>query len=197
VVKEATASGSQPATQKLGRVRRGMVIGERQVYDVASGDPPTLSNPRTVLLVAVSLHRSYRVFPGDATATTPPRPRRKRKAAAAPVATLALSNNQPSLGATIKLAAGNGAGGRFILPQADLEVLVADAINSRVATGAMFTAYDITLALRDANVAYDIGHDSVRKTVHAQMQAIVASGLYQQESASFPGGTTALRYLPG
>ena len=78
VVKRRHAGGSAPATQALARRRRGMVIGERQVYDATPGRPPALSNPQRVLLVAVSLHRCYRVYPADAQPTTPPRRRARR-----------------------------------------------------------------------------------------------------------------------
>lgn len=78
VVKRRHASGSTPATQAFARKRRGMVIGERHVYDATADMPPTLSNPRRVLLVAVSLHRCYRVYPSDVRPTTPPRRRQRR-----------------------------------------------------------------------------------------------------------------------
>ena len=76
VVKRRHASGSNPATQTFARKRRGMVIGERHVYDVVTDIPPTLSNPQRVLLVAVSLHRCYRVYPSDVQPASPPRRRR-------------------------------------------------------------------------------------------------------------------------
>src|SRR5262245_34917505 len=79
VVKRPHASGSSPATHTLARKRRGRVIGERRVYDVAMGTPPQLTNPRRVLLVAVSLHRSYRVYPADAQPAAPPRNNRPRR----------------------------------------------------------------------------------------------------------------------
>ncbi len=78
VVKQLQPGGSSPAIHTFARKRRGMVIGERRVYDVTTGTPPQLANPRRVLLVAVSLHRSYRVFPADAQPTTPPRKYRPR-----------------------------------------------------------------------------------------------------------------------
>ena len=85
--------------------------------------------------------------------------------------------------------------GRTIIPQADLDLLVADQINQRMAGSEIFTAYDITLALRDANPGFDIPHDAVRRSVHAQMDTIVASSLYDRETASF-GNANALRYVP-
>jgi hypothetical protein len=78
VIKRRHANGSAPATQTLARRRRGMVIGARHVYDATTDTPPTLSNPQQVLLVAVSLHRCYRVYPSDVLPTTPPRRRQRR-----------------------------------------------------------------------------------------------------------------------
>lgn len=183
VIKEQTASGSQPVTTALNRKRRGMVIGSRLVYDVEAGAPPTLSNGQTVLLVAVSLHRCYRVFPTDARPATAPTPRRQRGA-------------QPATGATINLAAGgNGGTAGAALSQSDLELLVADEITRCLAASEIFTAYDITLGLRNANPGIPIPHDSVRHIVHAQMDTVVNSKLYEREEATF-GSNTALRYLP-
>src|SRR5262245_39742018 len=73
VVKRRHTDGSAPATKTLTRRRRGMVIGARYVYDATADTPPALSNPQQVLLVAVSLHRCYRVYPSDVQPTTPPR----------------------------------------------------------------------------------------------------------------------------
>jgi hypothetical protein len=187
VIKEPTATGSAPATQLLSRIRRGMVVGERQVYDVTAGSPPALSSPRMVLLVAVSLHRCYRVFPADARPAAPPPPKRRRALR---------QQSRPVTGATIVLANRGGTMmGRATIAQTDLDLLVADQINQRIAGGDIFTAYDITLGLRDANPGIDIPHDAVRRAVHAQMDSIVASQLYDRETASFGSGS-ALRYVP-
>jgi hypothetical protein len=78
VIKRRHAGGSAPATQTFARRRRGMVIGARHVYDATADTPPTLSNPQRVLLVAVTLHRCYRVYPSDVRPTTPPRRRQRR-----------------------------------------------------------------------------------------------------------------------
>ncbi len=78
VVKRRDTQGSAPVTQSFSRRRRGMVIGTRYVYDATAQTPPTLSNPQRVLLVAVSLHRCYRVYPSDVQPTTPPRRRQRR-----------------------------------------------------------------------------------------------------------------------
>lgn len=186
VIKEQTATGSRPATRALAHPRRGMVIGARQVYDVEAGAPPTLSHPQMTLLVAVSLHRCYRVFPADARPAQPPAPSRPRQRRA-----------QSATGVTIRLTSAGGAAmnGRMPISQSDLELLVADQINQRTAAGDIFTAYDITLGLRDANPACDIPHDAVRRAVHGQMEALVQNQLYASETASF-GSDSALRYLP-
>jgi hypothetical protein len=189
VVKQPTAAGSQPATATLGRMRRGMVIGERPVYDVVAGSPPVLSNRRMTLLVAVSLHRCYRVFPEDARPAASLQPARRRAQAQARSAALSttLTLAQTAAGATVA--------GRTPIAPADLELLVADQINRRTAAGDIFTAYDITLELRDAHPGLQIAHDMVRPVVHAQMRAIVASHIYDSETALF-GGASALRYIP-
>jgi hypothetical protein len=185
VIKEQTPVGSRPVPQSIGRARRGMVVGERQVYDVAAGAPPALSNRRTALLVAVSMHRCYRVFPTDI----------RRVAMAASAQAGRRSAIRPSTGVTINLAQGGFMGGRATLTPADLELLVADHINQQMTAQAIFTAYDLTLGLRDANPGLHIPHDAVRAAVHAQMEAIVANQLYERETASF-GSSTALRYVP-
>ena len=86
-------------------------------------------------------------------------------------------------------------GGRAMLTQADLELLVADHINQQMMARAIFTAYDVTLGLRDANPQLHIPHDAVRGAVHTQMDAIVKNQLYERETATF-GTTPALRYVP-
>ena len=86
-------------------------------------------------------------------------------------------------------------GGRTTLTQADLELLVADHINQQMTAQAIFTAYDVTLGLRDAYPHLHLPHDSVRSAVHTQMDAIVKGQLYDRETAAF-GGNTALRYVP-
>lgn len=192
VVKERTAGGSKPATMALGRPRRGMLVGERMVYDVADGSPPTLSNARRVLLVAVSLGRMYRVFPVDVRPTVPPR---RRKAAGAPPALSVASGPSPAAGVTIRLPAPPQGGGRVPLSKADLAILVADELNRLACAARFFTAYDVTRALRDANPGYQIAHGEVREAVHELMQPFLASGVYDRETATF-GTETAVRYVP-
>jgi len=187
VVKRRHASGSAPATQTFAHKRRGMVIGERHVYDATADTPPVLTNRRTVLLVAFSMHRCCRVFPSDArlvAAATPP------ASGASPKRPM-----RPTTGITINLAQGGSMGGRAMLTPADLELLVADHINQQMTAQAIFTAYDVTLGLRDANPQLHVPHDAVRSAVHTQMDAIVKNQLYERETATF-GGNTALRYVP-
>lgn len=186
VGKERTASGTQPIVRAMNHPRRGLVIGSRLVYDVQLGTPPLLTNSRKVLLVAVSLHRCYRVFPHDARPTTPPQPRR-RIVQAAP----------PATGATVPLAPMSAS---FPAPRSpiapyDLEALVAQEINRRIARAESFTAYDLTLALRATNPHVEISHVIVRRAVHAQMAAIVASRLYEREPVRF-GPSGAQQYVP-
>ena len=69
------------------------------------------------------------------------------------------------------------------------------AIEGEGPQGEMFTAYDVTMALRVANGHLKISHNDVRPLVHAQMEPAVISGVYQRESATF-GVDTATRYLP-
>jgi hypothetical protein len=156
------------------------------VYDVEFGTPPMLSNRQQVLLVAVSLHRCYRVFHGDARPTAP------RQLRVPPAGLLP----QTATGTTIVLSpGGSGMSGRATISQQDLELLVADQINQQLASDTIFTAYDVTAALRAANPQINLPHDAVRAAVHAQMEAIVSSGLYEREHATF-GSTTAWRYVP-
>ena len=187
VIKEQMATGSRPITHPIGRARRGTVIGERQVYDVAVGSPPVLTNRRTVLLVAVSMYRCYRVFPLDARLVAAPTLPASGASRRRPV--------RPTTGITINLAQGGTMGGRTTLTQADLELLVADHINQQMTAQAIFTAYDVTLGLRDAYPHLHLPHDRVRSAVHTQMDAIVKGQLYDRETAAF-GSNTALRYVP-
>lgn len=185
VRQERTATGSRPQTQALRRARRGMVVGRRQVCEVDAGTPPVLGQRQSVLLVAVSLNRCYRVFPADARPATPPTPRRRRAAAVSSGPVSAPPQAMP----------GASTPGRAPVTQSALDLLVADQINQHVAGAEIFTAYQITQALRAANPGVEIAHEQVRTVVHAQMEPLIASGLYEREAASFGGGR-ATRYLP-
>lgn len=186
VVKQTTATGSTPASFRLGRTRQGMVIGARAVYDVALGTPPTLMNRQEVLLVAVSLHRCYRVFPAAARPTTPPSPRQRP----------ANRRSQTAASTAIVLSQGGTAmNGRTSISQPDLELLVANELNQQLTAGVIFTAYDVTSALRATHPQIDLPHAAVKQAVHAHMETVVASGLYDREQATF-GTATAWRYVP-
>jgi hypothetical protein len=178
VGKQATSKGSVPMCQPIRRARKGMVVGMRNVYEVTVGSPPQLDNPQPVLIVAVSLHRTYRVYPQDAQPVAPPTPRRRRASAPA-------SHNLP----------GAPAADLDDVDDDELAIMVADQLNRWIGQGEMFTAYDVTMALRVANSQLKISHTDVRPLVHAQMEAAVISGVYQRESATF-GADTATRYLP-
>lgn len=66
VVSPRTTKNGQPVIQKLTTPRTGTVIARRNVYDrVPGSQPPVLINPREVYLIAVTLHRHYRVLPDD------------------------------------------------------------------------------------------------------------------------------------
>ncbi len=182
VSKQSKGPGSTPSTQNMGRVRRGMVIGVRNVYDVVGGNPPQLANPQPVLIVAVSLHRAYRVFPHDATPTSPPTPRRSRQRR------VATPTTQP-------VAMGNDDDDWHAVDDQALSFLIAEQISTWITAGQMFTAYDITMALRTANPRFIIAHERVRPLVHSVMDSAVVSGLYERERASF-NSNQATRYLP-
>jgi hypothetical protein len=184
VGKQATSNGSVPICQPIRRPRKGMVVGMRNVYEVTVGSPPQLDNPQPVLIVAVSLHRTYRVYPQDAQPVAAPAPRRRRAAAQRVPAAIA-SLNLP----------GAPAADLDDVDDDELAIMVADQLNRWIGQGEMFTAYDVTMALRVANGQLKISHNDVRPLVHAQMEAAVISGVYQRESATFGAGT-ATRYLP-
>ena len=177
IVREATAQGSQVRTQPLANPKRGMIIGIRPVYDARGNFPPTLSNRRDVLLVATSLHTCYRVFPGDATL-----------AAGVDVA-------QAAAQATFVAAADDSEDDLAPVTDAELQMWVIDAINAQIAARCWFTAYDITLAVRDDHPQDDIRHAEVRAIVHQCMQHVITSGLYEPEQAQF-GSDSAIRYVP-
>ncbi|ABX07395.1 MAG TPA: hypothetical protein DEF47_00685 [Herpetosiphon sp.] len=182
VSKQSKGPGSTPTTQNMGRVRRGMVIGVRNVYDVVGGNPPQLANPQPVLIVAVSLHRAYRVFPHDATLTNPPTPRRSRQ-------------RRVTAPAAQTVVHGNDDDDWHAVDDQALSLLIAEQIGNWITAGQMFTAYDITMALRIANPRLIIKHERVRPLVHEVMASAVVSGLYERESASF-NSNQATRYLP-
>ena len=184
VGKQATSNGSVPMCQPIRRARKGMIVGMRNVYEVTLGSPPQLDNPQPVLIVAVSLHRTYRVYPQDAQPVAAPSTHRvpgRRRATAPAIA----GSNLPAAPSA----------GLDPVDDDDLAMLVADQLSAWIGQGEMFTAYDVTMALRVANGQLKISHNDVRPLVHAQMEPAVISGVYQRESATF-GVDTATRYLP-
>jgi hypothetical protein len=84
---------------------------------------------------------------------------------------------------------------RTPIARSDLELLVADQINQQANTSSTFTAYEITQALRAANPGLEIVHDEVRRVVHAQMEALVATSIYARDDVTF-GTDRATRYVP-
>ena len=96
VGKQATSNGSVPMCQPIRRARKGMIVGMRNVYEVTIGSPPQLDNPQPVLIVAVSLHRTYRVYPQDAQPVAPPSPRRRRATSAQRVPAAIAGSNLPA-----------------------------------------------------------------------------------------------------
>lgn len=74
--------GKPVRVQPFDRTRRGMVIGQGYVYDAkfTFNEPPMLTNRQSVYTIAVSLYRSYRVFPDDLRPAAE-KPARKKKEA--------------------------------------------------------------------------------------------------------------------
>jgi hypothetical protein len=193
VRKTTTTHGVQPVAQPLPQPRRGVIVGSRQVYDVQPGSPPALSNPRTVLLVAVSIGRCYRVFPQDVRPSAPPR---RRRGLAVPGMSQPPAPLAPATGATVPLQMTRASHGRRTpVTHAALELMVADALARRLTHGDLFTAYEVTQELRAAHPAFDLRHDDVREVVHAQMESIIAARIYDRECADF-GHASAIRYVP-
>ena len=64
----ATRRGTDglPIVQSLGNERTGIVIGMRRLYErVPNTHPPRNINPVCIYLVAVTLHRHYKVYAAD------------------------------------------------------------------------------------------------------------------------------------
>ena len=200
VGKTATDGGTEPAAVNLSRTRRGMVVGQRKVYAVRAGMPPVLSHPRPVLLVAVSLGRLYRVFPGDVRPAAPPRSRGWRTSATTTTAKREAAMVGPPSSQTVldvvqaALATRDGRG-RAAVTSEQLALLIASEINQLMVARQWFSAYAVTLRLRAAFPDLDFEHSAVRPLVHVQMEALVAAGLYDRENATY-GQATALRYVP-
>ena len=87
-----------------------------------------------------------------------------------------------------------GAGRSMITPDA-LEMLVVEQLTQWVAERQMFTAHDVTQALRAAHPAINIFHQPVRHVVHQRMWPALAAQIYVQEQVWFSTGS-AYRYRP-
>jgi hypothetical protein len=168
VVKQPTATGSRPTTTRLACKRRGQVVGVRKVYEVTYGTPPALAHPQPVLLVAISLHRHYRVFPNDVQLTTPPRPKRRQTAAA------------PSPSRVTAVEAPPGSRSRsLVLPSSAVEMLIADQIELCAARCEAISSCKITTALREVYPDGHILHNDVLRALSNLMTPRVAQQQYE------------------
>lgn len=81
------------------------------------------------------------------------------------------------------------------IPHADLEQLVNDVLDDYTVNENDFTAYDITLLLRQDNPTTEIMHSVIRQIVHDSMWTRIQSGLpYSAEQRDY-NGQTALTYF--
>ncbi|MFL5733039.1 MAG: hypothetical protein ACJ78Q_07530 [Chloroflexia bacterium] len=76
-----------------------------------------------------------------------------------------------------------------------LAELVGEELQSRIAMGTGFTAYDITRSLRLDQPHLHIPHDAVRAWVHRYMANVVSGGLYTASQKPF-GAQPAVVYEP-
>src|SRR5262245_41657231 len=76
-----------------------------------------------------------------------------------------------------------------------LAQLVGEQLEGCVASGAEFTAYEITRVLRTEQPHLDIRHDAVRAWVHTFMQGVLSAGLYTASRRDF-GFQEAIVYEP-
>jgi hypothetical protein len=98
-------------------------------------------------------------------------------------------SNQP-------LATAPAAPVRANIDLATLTPLVCDAIGGRIAAQGTFTAYDITVELRDANPGLNIEHVAVKGLVRTIMRlGAVLTGAYTEAPGTTNGGQ-ALEYAP-
>ena len=66
--------------------------------------------------------------------------------------------------------------------------LVGEQLGGCIATGAGFTAHEITRVLRMEHPHLDIPHAAVRAWVHRYMQGVLSAGLYTSSRRAFGGG---------
>jgi hypothetical protein len=76
-----------------------------------------------------------------------------------------------------------------------LAQLVGEQLQDCIASGAEFTAYEITRVLRTEQPHLDIRHDAVRAWVHRFMQGVISAGLYTASRRDF-GFQEAVVYEP-
>ena len=84
---------------------------------------------------------------------------------------------------------------RFPISEEGLAWLAGQELYRRTEQCAEFTAYDVTLALREANPLVDIRHDRVREFVHEYMGALLAQGDYEATMRRFDSDFAVL-YRP-
>lgn len=66
VIASRRSADGLPIVQSLGAERTGIVIGMRRLYErVPDTHPPRNINPVCIYLVAVTLHRHYKVYAAD------------------------------------------------------------------------------------------------------------------------------------
>jgi hypothetical protein len=81
-----------------------------------------------------------------------------------------------------------GRAGRATITSAALEILVSEQLAEWMARGRMFTAYDVTRALRRTHPGVNIVHEQVRDIVHTRMWPAVTARIYAREQTAFPKG---------
>jgi hypothetical protein len=76
-----------------------------------------------------------------------------------------------------------------------LAELVGEILQARIASGSGFTAYDVTMSLRQEQPHLDIPHAAVRAWVHRYIENVVSDGLYAASQRAF-GPHPAIVYEP-
>ncbi len=78
--------------------------------------------------------------------------------------------------------------GRATITPAALEILVSEQLAEWMARGRIFTAYEVTRALRRTHPGVSIFHEQVRDIVHTRMWPAVTARIYAREQTAFPRG---------
>ncbi len=81
-------------------------------------------------------------------------------------------------------------------PASEMEQWIVEAVNAKTAQQVDFTAYDITLQVRQDHPGRNVPHQDVRLYVHTWMAALMAAGTYSCDLRSLPGGAQAYVYFP-